>query len=128
MKETSSSSEYLVISRGKWDKNKSRDQIQKTIDEFYVWIERLVNEGKMKRGQRLASTGKTVARSGVTDGPFGESKEVIGGFWSVLARSLDEAAQILAENPCLKCGLFFEIRPIELEKASAFKMTTETPK
>ena len=127
MNETSSPSEYLVISRGQWDKNKSPEEIQKVIDQFYVWIEGLVNEGKMKRGQRLGNKGKTVARNSVTDGPFGESKEVIGGYWFVLARSLEEAARILATNPCLKFGLFCEIRPIELEKASAFKVMTETP-
>jgi hypothetical protein len=63
----------------------------------------------------------------VTDGPFGEAKEVIGGYWFIVASSLEEAAQIAAENPCLKCGLFYEIRPIDPERASAFVVTTETP-
>jgi hypothetical protein len=48
----------------------------------------------------------------ITDGPFGESKEVIGGYWFILANSLDEAAQIAKGNPCLHCGLLLEIRPI----------------
>jgi hypothetical protein len=82
----------------------------------------------MKTGQRLSAEGKTVFKGHlVTDGPFGETKEVIGGYWSILAESLDEAAQIAAGNPCLACGLFFEIRPIEAERASAFAVTTETP-
>ena len=54
----------------------------------------------------------------ITDGPFGESKEVIGGYWFILANNLDEAAQIATGNPCLNCGLFFEIRPIDLEGAN----------
>jgi hypothetical protein len=103
-------SEYLVISRGQWDKELSPEEIQKAIDQFYVWLERLVDEGKMKTGQRLGSEGKTVSRKNVvTDGPFGEAKEVIGGYWFITAGSLDEAAQIAAGNPCLNCGLFFEI-------------------
>jgi hypothetical protein len=123
-----SPSEYLVISRGQWDKEVSREEIQNAIDQFYVWLARLVDEGKMKTGQRLASTGKTVSRKNVvTDGPFGETKEVIGGYWFILASSLDEAAEIAAGNPCLKCGLFYEIRPIDPERASAFTVTTETP-
>jgi hypothetical protein len=122
-------SEYLVISRGQWDKDASREEIQNAIDQFYVWLDRLVDEGKMKTGQRLASTGKTVSRNNVvTDGPFGEAKEVIGGYWFIVAGSLDEAAQIAAENPCMECGLFFEIRPIETVRASAFALTTETPR
>jgi hypothetical protein len=128
MNEKVSRSEYLVISRGQWDKELSPEEIQKAIDQFYVWLERLVEEGKMKTGQRLGSEGKTVSRKNVvTDGPFGEAKEVIGGYWFIIAGSLDEAAQIAAGNPCLACGLFLEIRPIDPERASAFTVTTETP-
>jgi hypothetical protein len=111
--------EYLVISRGQWDSTLSRDEIQNAIDKFYVWLDGLVDEGKMKRGQRLTYEGKTISRkNGITDGPFGESKEVIGGYWSILANNLDEAAQIAAGNPCLDCGLFFEIRPIDPQAAT----------
>jgi hypothetical protein len=127
MNEPVSPSEYLVISRGQWDKDLSREEIQNAIDQFYVWLGRLVDEGKMKPGQRLASDGKTVSRKVVTDGPYGEAKEVIGGYWFIVAGSLEEAAQIAAGNPCLNCGLFFEIRPIDPERASAFTVTTETP-
>lgn len=128
MNEQAALSEYLVISRGQWDKDASREDVQQAIDQFYVWLERLVAEGKMKTGQRLASEGKTVSRDRpVTDGPFGETKEVIGGYWFILASSLDEAASIASGNPCLRCGLFYEIRPIEPVRASAFAVTTETP-
>ena len=123
-----SPSEYLVISRGQWDKDVSREEIQNAIDHFYVWLGRLVDEGKMKPGQRLASKGKTVSRNNVvTDGPFGETKEVIGGYWFIVGGSLEEAAEIAAGNPCLKCGLFYEIRPIDPERATAFTVTNETP-
>jgi hypothetical protein len=111
--------EYLVISRGQWDKTLSRPQIQNAIDQFYTWLDRSVSEGKMKRGQRLTYEGKTVGRQNVaTDGPFGESKEVIGGYWFILAHNLDEAAQIAQGNPCLDCGLFLEIRPIDPQLAT----------
>ena len=128
MNEQVSPSEYLVISRGQWDKDVSREEIQNAINQFYVWLGRLVDEGKMKTGQRLASMGKTVSKNIVTDGPYGETKEVIGGYWFILAGSLEEAAEIAAGNPCLKCGLFYEIRPIDPERASAFAVTTETPR
>ena len=68
----------------------------------------------MKRGQRLTYEGKTIVRQNViTDGPFGESKEVIGGYWFILAQNLDEAAQIAEGNPLLSCGMFLEIRPVD---------------
>ncbi|MDF3058689.1 MAG: hypothetical protein K0R17_2904 [Rariglobus sp.] len=120
--------EYLVISRGKWDSQASPEKIQGAIDHFYAWLDRLVAEGKMKPGQRLASTGATVSKKlTLIDGPFGETKEVIGGYWFILAGSLEDAARIAGENPTLECGLFFEIRPIEQEPATAGRITSETP-
>ena len=127
MSELDSRLQYLVISRGQWDKDLPKERIQAAIDDFYTWLTRLVGEGKMKTGQRLGNTGMTVSKSSMTDGPFGESKEVIGGYWFIVAKNLEEAANIAAENPCIKCGLFYEIRPIEEVRASAFDVTTETP-
>ena len=119
MSVSQSPSEFLIIARGQWDADVSREQIQQAIDQFYVWLDRLVEEGKMKRGQRLTYEGKTVRRNHVvTDGPFGESKEVIGGYWFVYAKDLNEAAAIAQGNPCLDLGLLFEIRPIDPETAT----------
>jgi hypothetical protein len=119
--------DYLVLSRGQWDANKSKEEIQAAIDQFYVWYERLVAEGRIKRGQRLAREGKTVSNGSVTDGPFAETKEVIGGYWFIVARSLDEAAEVAGRNPCLACGLSYEVRPVEPKRASAYDLTNETP-
>ena len=128
MSEQTSPSEYLVISRGQWDKTLSPQEIQSAIDQFYIWLDRLVHEGKMKPGQRLAVEGKTVARNNVvTDGPFGESKEVIGGYLFIVAGSLEEAAEIAKCNPCMNCGLFYEVRPLDPQRATAFTVTSETP-
>lgn len=120
-------SEYLVISRGQWDKDASQEEIQTAIDEFYAWHDRLVDEGRMKTGQRLAREGKIVSRRKVIDGHFSESKEVIGGYWFILAGSLAEAAELAAGNPCLAFGLEYEIRPIDPTRASAFSLASETP-
>ena len=127
MTEKTALSEYLVISRGQWDKDLSPETIQDAIDRFYVWHDRLVAEGRMKSGQRLAREGKLVSKHTVTDGPFAEAKEVVGGYWFFLAATLEEAAALAAENPCLACGLVCEVRPIERTRASAFVMSAETP-
>ena len=124
---TSLSQQYLVISRGQWDADKSPEEIQTAIDAFYAWRDRLVSEGRMKPGQRLATQAKRVSRLGVIDGPFAEAKEVIGGYWFFVAASLAEAAALAAQNPCLACGLSYEVRPIESERASAFRVGNETP-
>jgi len=119
--------EFLLLSRGQWDADKSPQEIQAAIDAFYAWHARLVSEGRFKPGQRLAKGAKLVTRAGTLDGPFTESKEIIGGYWFVLAPNLEEAARIAADNPCLACGLAFEIRPIEAEQASAYREGNETP-
>ena len=120
-------SEYLVLSRGQWDRDLSREEIQDAIDRFYGWYDQLVEEGRIKAGQRLASAGKLVSKRQVTDGPFSEAKEIIGGYWFIVADSLEEAADLASGNPCLACGLTNEIRPIDPARASAFVATCETP-
>jgi len=120
--------EYLVLSRGQWDRDADPADIQVAIDAFYAWLERMIAEGRMKTGQRLDTPGAVVSRKGtMTDGPFGEAKEVVGGYWFILARSLQEAAQLAAQNPCMQYGLFYEIRPLDPQKGSAYKVTNETP-
>jgi hypothetical protein len=120
-------SEYFIISRGQWDKDRSPEEIQKAIDDFYIWHDRLVSEGRLIAGQRLAREVKVVSELGVSDGPFAEAKEVVGGYWFILADSLAEAAALAAQNPCLAFGLINEVRPIEEERASAFRSSCETP-
>ena len=101
--------EFLVISRGQWDPALEREEIQAAIDRFYVWIEEMCAAGKMKRGQRLGDRGRTVTRGAVTDGPFGESKEVIGGYWFIVAADLDDLFEVfgssdLSELTLITCG------------------------
>lgn len=119
--------EFLVLSRGQWDKDAPPEKIQQAIDEFYVWLERCIAEGRMKMGQRLAREGKLVSKQQITDGPFAETREIVGGYWFIVADSLDDAAKLAAQNPCLAYGLAYEIRPLELVRASAYAVTNETP-
>jgi hypothetical protein len=50
-------------------------------------------------GDKLKAGGKVVSTSSVSDGPFVEAKEIIGGFMIVTAASLDEAVAIAQEMP-----------------------------
>ena len=120
--------DYLVLSRGQWDKDASKAEIEAAIAKFYEWYERNVKAGEFKPGSRLGTEVALVSKSGIaTDGPFGEAKEVIGGYWIIVARDLREAAALAAQNPCLLYGLRFEIRPLEAERASAYKLANESP-
>src|SRR5687768_15449580 len=121
-------SEYLVLSRGQWDKDASKENIDAAIVKFYDWLERNIAAGKMKGGSRLSRERAMVSKKGiVTDGVFGESKEVVGGYWFIVARNLHEAASLAAQNPCAQYGLSYEIRPLEAERASVYKAANETP-
>lgn len=128
MSDTPPLHDYLLLSRGQWDPAIPPEQIQSAIDRFYDWYEQRLADGTFKPGQRLATGTKLVTRDGILDGPFAEAKEIIGGYWFIVARSLDEAAAIAAQNPCVACGLAFEVRPVELERASAFRESNETPR
>ena len=127
MSKHASPAEYLLLSRGQWDGNASREDIQGAIDRFYAWYDRLVSEGRIGPGQQLGMEGKVVSRQAITDGPFTEAREVVGGYWFILANSLEEAAHIAAENPCLAYGLVCEVRPLDPVRASAYALTNETP-
>ena len=128
MNQQSAPGDYLVLSRGQWDKGASKEDIEAAIHKFYDWLARNIEAGRMKMGSRLSTERAVVSKAGIrTDGPFGEAKEVVGGYWFIVARSLREAAELAAQNPCAQFGLIFEIRPLESERASAYNTTNENP-
>ena len=77
----------------------------------------LKSEGKLIESQQLeaASTAKSLrirnGRSSVVDGPFAETKEILGGFNLIEAADMDEAVRIAAAFPWAKCGCL-ELRPV----------------
>lgn len=119
--------DYLVISRGQWDEQAKSEDVQCAIDQFYDWYEGHLASGRMKPGSRLTREGKLVTHGQVTDGPYAETKELLGGYWFIVASSLDEAAELALQNPCLAFGLMLEVRPLEAERARAEDITNETP-
>jgi hypothetical protein len=120
--------DYLLLSRGQWDADASPQEVQAAIDAFYVWYERGLAEGRLKPGSRLEPGCRIVAKGGlITDGPFAETKEWVGGYWFIVAETLEQAAAIAAENPCLQFGLTTEIRPLDASRAHVTVHTNETP-
>ena len=108
----------LLFSSNEWYKELSHDEIQKVISQTKAWFERLNAQGKVKDGQALARKGAIVSgRNGrlVSDGPFAESKEAIGGYLLLDVETLEEAIEIARTNPALAYGASIEIRPVAEE-------------
>lgn len=80
-----------------------------------TWYDSLAAVGKVEGGQPLALTGRVVSgRRGerVTDGPFAEAKEVVGGYFLLRVTDIDEATAIARQCPGLDLGLTVEVRPV----------------
>ena len=96
----------------------SPDQIQAVIEEYTAWSQKLAGDGKLMGGQKLKDEGgrHLSGYNGdfrVTDGPFAEAKEVIGGFFSISAVDYNDAVEISKDCPHLKYGGRIELREIE---------------
>jgi len=115
MNTETTSSEYLLLFRGTtWDKNLSPEEIQKIVNQWGAWFQRLTQQGIAKAGQPLKEEGKIVSgkKRTVADGPFAESKEAIGGYFLLQVDSIDEAVAIAKECPGLDYGINVEVRPV----------------
>ena len=94
-------------------------EVQKTMAEYGTFTQGIVQSGNFKGGERLrpVSTATTVrVRNGktmMTDGPFAETREQLGGFYLIEAKNLDEATGIAARIPSARNGSI-EVRPIWL--------------
>lgn len=113
---TQTQNEYLLLFRGAdWHKDLSPEEIQKVMNQWKAWYDRLSQEGKLKAGQPLEREGKIVSgKKGrvVADGPFAESKEAVGGYFLLQVDTMDEAVAIAKQCPGLDYGLAVEVRPV----------------
>jgi len=108
--------EFVFLYRGGMDSAQaSPEQMEAQMKRWQGWFEQLTKEGQLKDwGAPLQREGKTVASGGViTDGPYSEGKEVIGGFSIIKAKDISEAAQIAKGCPVFQAGGSVEVRPVQ---------------
>ncbi|MEM7378394.1 MAG: YciI family protein [Pseudomonadota bacterium] len=105
---------YLFIYRSTPPESEpSAEAMQAIMTAWSTWIESGMQAGWMvEPGNPLEYTGKMVSDDGVTDGPFAESKELIGGYSFIQAESLDAAVALTAGCPVLADGGRVEVRPV----------------
>jgi hypothetical protein len=101
-----------------WEKI-PQSQRDGTMQEYGALVEGLVKSGHYLGGAKLQSTSTATTVSGkngkpvITDGPFAETKEQLGGYHLVECKDLDEALSIAARIPMLRVGGTIEVRPVE---------------
>lgn len=92
----------------------SPEQMQQVVREYGAWAKEMGKAGKLEGGEKLADDGgKVITATGVTDGPFAESKEVLGGYFTITAASYDEAVEIARGSPHVKYGASTHVRQID---------------
>ena len=92
----------------------SPEELQALMKQWMDWMGNIAAQNKLAdRGNRLSNAGKVVRPNNVvTDGPYTEIKELIGGYIIVKAASLDEAAELAKGCPILNVGGNVEVRDI----------------
>jgi hypothetical protein len=121
MSAQSEKSEYMLLFRGNdWHKGMSPEQMQQVASQWMAWFKSLTDSGKALSGKPLEPEGRIISgKNGrvISDGPFAESKEAIGGYFLLKVDTLDEAVAIARECPGLPHGVAVEVRPVAGECA-----------
>ena len=109
--------EFVFLYRGGMNSaaQPSAQEMEEQMKRWQDWFTQLGQEGKLKDwGAPLQREGKHIAAGGViTDGPFSEGKEIIGGFSIVKAKDLAEAADLAKGCPVFSSGGSVEVRPVQ---------------
>jgi hypothetical protein len=99
----------------------SQEEVQRMFDECFAYDDVLRRGGHFLGGEALESARNAVAlrmKQGevqVTDGPYVETKETLGGILLLEARDMNHAIALMSKHPALKFGNVFEIRPANEE-------------
>ena len=112
----SSTDNYMLLFRSTdWYAGLSPEEVEKILTKWGAWYQRLTEEGIVEHGRPLGPEVKIVGKDGlVSDGPFAESKESVGGYFMVRAGSFDEAVAVAKGCPGLPYGVRVEVRPVVL--------------
>jgi hypothetical protein len=97
--------------------HRPHDEMMRIIKEYGAWATKMREEKRFVGGEKLADdAGKVLRPKGgkivVTDGPYAESKEIVGGYFAISARDYAEACEVAQACPHLKYGGRVEVRQI----------------
>jgi hypothetical protein len=110
---TPTKTQFLFLFRDSSDNpDLSSEQLQEAMGKWMEWLRGLKQQGIYIGGNRLEEGRKVLRNTKFTDGPYVESKELVGGFIVVLADSLAQAEHLAKGCPGLAYGTDVEIRPM----------------
>lgn len=107
--------EFIYLFRGR-DTSASPEQMQKSLEKWMAWFKELSAENHLKSpGNALEHGGNVVKgkQKAITDGPYAEAKDVVGGYTIIEAKDLAEATEIAKGCPIFEVGGSVEVRPIQ---------------
>lgn len=92
------------------------EETQQMMQQWFAWVDKLKAQDLYIAGDPLAPEAKTVKGKHpvVTDGPFAEAKEIVGGYFIIKANSMEHAAELAKDSPDLPLGGAVEVREIML--------------
>jgi hypothetical protein len=106
--------DFVFLFRGGEADRRSPEEMQRIVERYIAWVRELRAQGKFKAGDELRAEGRIVTRQGgqITDGPFIETKEAVGGYFLIEAADYAEAVAIARRSPNLDNGGAVEVRQI----------------
>lgn len=91
----------------------SAEETQEQMGKWFAWVEKLQKQNRYVDGNALLPDGKSVTGAGtVTDGPFAETKELVGGYFVVKAADINDAVKLTADFPDFHLGNSVEVREV----------------
>ena len=104
---------FMLIFHGSMDAA-SPEEMQAQMGKWMAWIEKLNKDGKYVAGEPLLPGGKLITGKNktVTDGPYTEGKEVVGGFFLINAENYNEAVKICDDYPGYNHGGSIQVRQV----------------
>ncbi len=104
---------FMLIFHGGLDMTASPAELQANMGKWLAWVEKLSKEGKYVSGEPLLPGGKLVSGlSSVTDGPYTEGKEVVGGYFIIQANTMEEAIADCKDYPDYEHGGKVQVRQV----------------
>jgi hypothetical protein len=117
------------MDESKWEAMSASEQ-EAAMKECFAYDAELKKSGHFVRGEALQSARNAATlrwqngKVSVTDGPFAETKEHLGGLCVIEARDLEHAIELMSKHPGMRLGVGLELRPLDEETTARANAAT----